>query len=111
MFQRPIQVAHPSTREQPEAHRRERRTKLRGPHIHGLATGERVGLVAVGEWELIGRKQMVVVLPVVSSRRSEPMIEETKTSTSDVRNHSVEDLPSRFIGIESVVQKLPQTTS
>ena len=76
-----------------------------------LATGERVGLVAVGERELIGRKQMVVVLPVVSRRRGEPMIEEPQTSTRDVRNHSVEDLPPRLVRVEAVVQKLPQTTS
>src|SRR5581483_2063529 len=61
---------------------------------------KRISLVAIGKWERVCPKQMIVVLPVVSRWRGEPMIEKSETAPGDVWNHAIEHLPSTLVGVE-----------
>src|SRR4051812_26308049 len=54
---------------------------------------------------------MLVVLAVGAGRRSEAVIERAEPTAGHVRHHAVEDAPSRFIRIETVMQELPEQTT
>ena len=69
-----------------------------------LAASERINLIAVRERKLVRREQMIVVLPVVPSRRREPMIEEPQSRSRNVRHDCIEHLPIALVGLSRRVE-------
>src|SRR5438445_3275819 len=72
---------------------------------------ECVGGIAVGKRKIIGRKKMLVVLVVGSSRRCKPLIEKAQSAAGDVRDHAVEHAAPLLIGIEAFPQKVAQAAA
>src|SRR5262245_13301364 len=73
--------------------------------------GEGIGAVAVGEGEIIGGKQMLVLLVVRSGRRGKAMIKKPQAAAGDVRDHAVKNLSPLLIGIEAIPEKVPQAAA
>ena len=73
--------------------------------------GERVGGDRVGERELVGRVEAVVVLAREAARLREAVVEHDATAAGDVRRDCVAHAPPRRVLVESAVHELPQESS
>src|SRR5262249_6873691 len=73
--------------------------------------GERIGTVAVGEREIIGRVKVLLMLSVVPGRLGEAMVEEAEPTARDVRDDAVEDRAIRFIGVEAKIEEVAKETA
>ena len=67
--------------------------------------------VAVGEREIVGGEQVLVVLAVGPRRRGEAVVERAQAAAGDVRDHAVEDLAALLVGVEAVPEEMPQAAS
>src|SRR5215207_2889615 len=72
---------------------------------------ERIGGVAVGEREIVGGKQMLVVLIVSASGGCETMVEKSQAATGDMRNDAVENLAALLVGVEPFPEEMPEAAA
>src|SRR5439155_18440858 len=70
-----------------------------------------IGLRSVGERKEIDREEDVEVLQRVARRLTEAVIERAASGAADLIEDAVEHLAPPLVGVESLIQEMPEETS